>query len=1159
MLKKSLHPFFVTNFPESLDAKGLWREFQSFGRIVDAFIANKRSKIGKRFGFVRFLGISNVDAFVNTLSNIWMGSYHVFVSVAKFQRQNKTESIPLNKDFLGLKNLNVTQFRNSTGSNSHHTHSHKPFFASVASGDGDVKRSQNNVNQHKDNHIILKDLDLITVDDTSTVVLVKVKEVDSINNIYRICKNEGFDDSNESLQNVWSAIRVASPSFTIDERMVWIEITGLPLCAWGSNAYKKVASVFGKFQFFDSDVDDNMSLGRVCIATKIPSFIAESVKAIIHGRIFDVNVKEVSTWNTNIENDLECNDSEGIQEDDDHSFNIDHNDILDDFIEQVVEKKYSFSTNEVQEKINIDDQVVSGDTCSKPPGFETLIKEDALPDEKSNEVKDSKCNGNNVNPKKETEKSVDSNGSIPPGFDNFVTGAIGTSPFYKSRSSKCSTSFGNCKSKIRKGFSFINEINKMIEVGGALGYDVKGCKRSFRKMINGMGIQETKMTKLELFKLKSMWGNFTFDYECSMARGRFGGLVTIWDPNVFSKSQIWCSDNFIIVEGKWLNATKNYYLINVYDPQQQPDKANLWESLRIFIQQHDGHFILFGDLNEVRCEDERFGSSFSSSDAMIFNSFIQDVGLIDLSMGGKMYTWMNKIGSKLSKLDRFLVLDGVLTDHPHLQATVLDKLWSDHNPILLHCKFFDFGPTPFKLFHSWFDRNGFDDVVKEAWNSYSYEGNGSILTFHKKLRGLKSHLKLWYSRTKESEQSTKRNILLSLRTLEEKIDAGCVNDEDRDLRVNKLLELESLDKLESVDLIQKARLKWDVEGDKNSKFFHGIINSKRKSRMINGILHEGEWITDPIAIKSALLNFFKVKFSRHDTSVTFPPIVASKRLSDYDVIFLDSMVSLEEIKSAVWDCSSQKASGPMGFRFYLSRNIGILFTMIFNVLLMAFSLQAGLSSSRASILVNGSPTSEFSLKRGLRQGDPLSLFLFIIVMEGLNIMLKDGLAANLFRARLSSWKANLLSLAGRLTLIKAVLGSLGFGCGSINGGRTLADLNSFLMDLSSVILSNDVDVVSSSLSSDGIYSVSDVRIHIDDCVLLNSLPFTRWFKAIPRKVNIFMWHLFLDRLPHRLNLSSWGLDIDSIMCPLCNKHVESNSHVFFTCDTACGVWSLVRG
>lgn len=46
------------------------------------------------------------------------------------------------------------------------------------------------------------------------------------------------------------------------------------------------------------------------------------------------------------------------------------------------------------------------------------------------------------------------------------------------------------------------------------------------------------------------------------------------------------------------------------------------------------------------------------------------------------------------------------------------------------------------------------------------------------------------------------------------------------------------------------------------------------------------------------------------------------------------------------------------------------------------------SSARVSILVNGSPTSEFSPQRGLRQGDPLSLFLFNIVAEGLNILLE---------------------------------------------------------------------------------------------------------------------------------------------------------------------------
>ncbi|XP_071695221.1 uncharacterized protein [Rutidosis leptorrhynchoides] len=55
-----------------------------------------------------------------------------------------------------------------------------------------------------------------------------------------------------------------------------------------------------------------------------------------------------------------------------------------------------------------------------------------------------------------------------------------------------------------------------------------------------------------------------------------------------------------------------------------------------------------------------------------------------------------------------------------------------------------------------------------------------------------------------------------------------------------------------------------------------------------------------------------------------------------------------------------------------------------------------LSSASISVLVNGSPTKEFSLGRGVRQGDPLSPFLFILAAEGLNIMAKSAIDNGLF-------------------------------------------------------------------------------------------------------------------------------------------------------------------
>jgi len=54
------------------------------------------------------------------------------------------------------------------------------------------------------------------------------------------------------------------------------------------------------------------------------------------------------------------------------------------------------------------------------------------------------------------------------------------------------------------------------------------------------------------------------------------------------------------------------------------------------------------------------------------------------------------------------------------------------------------------------------------------------------------------------------------------------------------------------------------------------------------------------------------------------------------------------------------------------------------------------TTATASILVNVSPTNEFPMERGLRQGDPLSPFLFLLAAEGLNILMTSMVENNLF-------------------------------------------------------------------------------------------------------------------------------------------------------------------
>ncbi|GJU28791.1 RNA-directed DNA polymerase, eukaryota, reverse transcriptase zinc-binding domain protein [Tanacetum coccineum] len=95
----------------------------------------------------------------------------------------------------------------------------------------------------------------------------------------------------------------------------------------------------------------------------------------------------------------------------------------------------------------------------------------------------------------------------------------------------------------------------------------------------------------------------------------------------------------------------------------------------------------------------------------------------------------------------------------------------------------------------------------------------------------------------------KRTLKSDLADLDLIIDKGCGDVEIVNKRANVVRSLQELENLQSLEAAQKSKIKWAIEGDENSKYYHGILNKKRSQLAIRGILVDGNWIDSPHLVK----------------------------------------------------------------------------------------------------------------------------------------------------------------------------------------------------------------------------------------------------------------------------------------------------------------------
>ncbi|GJS85832.1 nucleotide-binding alpha-beta plait domain-containing protein [Tanacetum coccineum] len=186
---------FITNFPESCSAKELFQSCKQYDHVVDTFIPTKRSKNGRRFGFVRFINVFNEERLVNNLCTVWIDRFKLHANIARFHRPPLKEKNVIPKKDGGGKSSNSYVFKEHNGFN----------------GGGAVKS-----------------------------LLGRVKQFVSLANLRKAVSNEGFVDIKiQYMGELWVLLEFGSED---SMKLFQDNVEGIPFKLWTDNTFKRNAT-----------------------------------------------------------------------------------------------------------------------------------------------------------------------------------------------------------------------------------------------------------------------------------------------------------------------------------------------------------------------------------------------------------------------------------------------------------------------------------------------------------------------------------------------------------------------------------------------------------------------------------------------------------------------------------------------------------------------------------------------------------------------------------------------------------------------------------------------------------------------------------------------------------------------------------------------------
>nr|GEW71103.1 reverse transcriptase domain, reverse transcriptase zinc-binding domain protein [Tanacetum cinerariifolium] len=326
----------------------------------------------------------------------------------------------------------------------------------------------------------------------------------------------------------------------------------------------------------------------------------------------------------------------------------------------------------------------------------------------------------------------------------------------------------------------------------------------------------------------------------------------------------------------------------------------------------------------------------------------------------------------------------------NLSVTALDRKLSDHFPIVLKDMDLDFGPKPFCVFNILLEEADFYHVVETDWKQRMRSYRPDFI-FRDKLKNVKDtegdeNSKFFHSFVK------KRNNKCNLRG---PMVSGVWSEDPKSIKAEMARHYKKL--------FSKGEVTRPIFCSKRIE----KISMKDARSLEKGF--DAKEVVDPIGLGdfrpiSLIGCYYKIitKMLAGRVKRVVGIVVGKAQnafirgrfILDGVLIANETMVYLrnKKKKSSVFKVDFEKVYDSLNWRFLRD----IIKKMGFEDKWCKW-VDYCLSSSSISILVNGSSSEEFRLEKGVRQGDPLSPFLFILAAEGLNAIVNKSVEKGIFR------------------------------------------------------------------------------------------------------------------------------------------------------------------